>query len=567
MKNLELAKIFNNLADILELQEVRWKPQAYRKAAQSLESLTEDIAEIAEKGRLEDISGIGEHIAAKIQEYLKTGKIKVYEKLKKEVKVDIEGLNEIPGLGPQKIRLLYRKYGVKNIKDLQKLIKQKKIPHIPGFGKKTEELLTEGIKFVQSRPQRFLYIQAYPLVQEIINDFKKLPEVKKIEVAGSFRRGKETIGDLDFLVISEQPAKVMQHFTSLSDIKKIISKGTTRSSIRLKNNLQVDLRVVKEKEFGSALLYFIGNKQHNVALRKLALKQGYTLSEYGLFKVKGKQWVAGKTEEEIYRKLGLQFIPPEIRGNRGELEAAAKNKLPQLITKVNGFFHNHTNYSDGNNSLLEMAQKAEQLKFKFISFNDHFGPLGIYNPLDEKKLDIYLKEIEKVRKKVNLHIFSGIEIDILKDGTLPLSAKKLRDLDVVIAAVHSATRQPSAQMTKRICTALDNYPLDILAHPTDRLIQKRPALNLDLNKVFECAKKNGVFLEINCSPRRMDLNGENIRSAINAGCKFALSTDAHDISHLDFASLGLNLARRGWAEKKDVLNCWSLPKIEKALQR
>jgi len=567
MKNLEIARILNNLADILELQEVRWKPQAYRKAAQSLESLSEDVAELAKGDKLQDIPGVGEHIAAKIVEYLTTGKIKAYEKLKKKVKVDIAALNEVPGLGPKKIKLLYNKYGVKNVSDLQKLIQQKKIPQIPGFGKKTEELLTEGIKFVKSKPQRFLYIQAYPLVEKILSDFRKLSAVQKIEVAGSFRRGKETVGDLDFLVISNKPDQVMKHFNSLSDIKKVVSKGITRSSILLQNNLQIDLRVVKEKEFGSALLYFIGNKQHNVALRKLALKKGYTLSEYGLFKLKGKQWVAGRTEEEIYTKLGLQFIPPEIRSNTGELEAAAKKKLPQLVTKVNGYFHHHTTYSDGNNSLLGMAQKAEQLKLKFISFNDHYGPLGIYHPLDEKKLSAYLKEIEKVRTKVNLKIFSGVEVDILKDGTLPLPSKKLNQFDVVIAAVHASTKQSSEQMTKRICAALENYPINILAHPTDRLIQKRPSLNLDLSKIFDCAKQNDVFLEVNCSPYRMDLNGENVKSAISAGCKLAIGTDAHDLSQLDFAHFGLNMVRRGWAEKKDVLNCWSLPKINKALQR
>ena len=568
MKNLEIARILNHIADILELQEVQWKPQAYRKAAQAVEFLTEDIKDIYKRGELEDIPGVGEHIAKKIEEILKTGGLKYFTQLKKQVKVDIEQLNMIPSLGPKKIKILYKKLGVKNVNDLESAIKKGKLETLSGFGKKTEAFLLEGIGIVKSRPKRFLYVQALPIVNEIKEIFSKHDFVQKVEAAGSFRRGRETIGDLDFIAVSNKPGEVMKIFTSLPDVKKIAAKGTTKSSIRLRNGLQVDLRVVKEKEFGSALLYFIGNKQHNIELRKIALRKGYTLSEYGLFQREGKKWVAGRTEEEVYKRLRMQYIPPELRQNRGELQLALQNKLPKLVEKkdVQGVFHNHTAWSDGANSISEMAQKAKQLGLKFISFNDHFGPLKVVNSLDERRLTSYLNAVEKVRKKSDIKIFSGVEIDILKDGSLPLSLKKLRELDVVIAAVHLANKMPEKEMTKRFCHALEKYPVDILGHPTGRLLNQREPVNQNLEMIFQTAKDCGVFLEINGAGLRMDLNGENVRAAKKIGCKFAISDDAHQIEtmQIDFGAL---MSRRGGLEKKDILNCWTLPKIEKVLRK
>lgn len=570
MKNLEVAKLLYNIADILELQNVPWKPQAYRKAAQSIESLSEDIAEINKRGKLQQIQGVGKHIAEKIIEFLESGKLKYYEKLKKQVKVDIEGLNEIPSLGPKKIKILYNKLGIKTVKDLEKAIKHKKIQKLAGFGEKTENSLLEGIDLVKHRPKRFLYAQAMPIVEEIKKIFEKQIFISKVEIAGSFRRGKETIGDLDFLVISSQPEKVMKIFTSLPDVKKVLSKGLTKSSIILSNGMQVDLRVVHDKEFGSALLYFIGNKEHNVALRKFALRKGYSLSEYGLFTVKDKKWVAGRTEEEVYNKLKLQYIPPEIRRDQGEIEAALKKKIPKLIKEndVKGIVHNHTIWSDGANSILEMAKKAEGLGWKFISFNDHFGNVGITNPLDERRLSKYLTDIEKVRKTMGIKIYSGVEIDILKDGTLPLSAKKLKELDVVVTSVHTSLKMSSSEMTKRICSVLENYPVNILGHPTDRILNGRQPLQYNLETVFETARKNNVFMEVNGSPQRMDLSGELIKQAKEIGCRFALSSDAHDVGHMEYGKkFSVLMARRGWLETKDVLNTWNIPKIEKMLKR
>lgn len=569
MKNQLIAKILNNIADILELQEVEFKPIAYRRAAQSVESLSEDIEEIYERNELEEIPGVGKHIAEKIAEIIETGKLKYYEQLKKQVKVDVEQLNEIPSLGPKKIKVLYKKLGVKDLQDLEKVLKQHKVRELEGFGEKTEETLLHGIELLKKRPSRFLYTPALPIVEIITKTLQRNDFVQRVEIAGSFRRGKETVGDLDFLVVSSQPQKVMEVFTSMKEVKEVLAKGETKSSIRLSNGMQVDLRVVNEKEYGAALLYFIGSKEHNVELRKLALKKGWTLNEYGLTKLKDKKWIAGRTQEEVYQKLGLRFIEPELRENKGEIEAARQGKLPELITPKNikGVFHNHSVWSDGNNTLLEMAQKAEELKLKFISFNDHFGHIGITNPLTEKRLGKYLEELSKVQKKVGIKVFTGVEIDILKNGSLPLSASKLRELDVVIASVHVAINMKEKEMTLRVCNALSNYPVNILGHPLDRILQEREPLALNLDKVFETAKKQDTFLEINSSPKRMDLPGELVKAGLERGCRFALSTDAHDVSHLAFYPLGVNMARRGWIEQKHLLNCWSFGKIEKALQK
>ena len=565
MKNKLVADILNRVADILEFQDVEFKPQAYRKVALAVESLTEDIADVYNRGELENIPGVGKHIAEKVSEIIEKGKSGYYEKLKKEVPIDLESLGEIPFLGIKKIQVLYQKLGVKTVADLEKALQDHKVRELPGFGEKTEMVLLKGIEVIRTRPRRFLYAQVVLIVNDVLQRLGKSSLVKRVEVAGSFRRGKETVGDLDFLVISSSPSKVMDLFVTLPGVVEVLSKGTTKSSVRLENGLSIDLRVVVEKEFGSAMNYFIGNKEHNVALRKFALSKGYTLSEYGLFTVKKKRWIAGRTENEIYDKLGMNYIEPELRENRGEIAVALKRTLPSLVAKkdIRGVFHNHSTWSDGNDSLLAMAQKAEQMGFEFVSFNDHYGHIGITNPLNEKRLVNHLAEIEIVRKKVGIRVFSGVEIDIFKDGTLPLSRAKLRALDVVVASVHVGLSMSENEMTKRVCTAMENYPIHILGHPMDRILNVREPLSLRLDDVFDTARRNNVFLEINAAPQRMDLSGMEIKSARDKGCLFALSTDAHDVRGLEAYSYGVLSARRGWLEKKDVLNCWNLKKIEK----
>ena len=570
MKNLELAQILYHIADMLELQEVPFKPQAYKNAARTIENLSEDIEEVYEKGELDNLPAVGKSIAEKIREFLEKGKLKYYEQLKKEVGVDIEQLLKIPTLGPKRIKLLSQKLKIRTIADLEKAVKNGKIRTIPGFGEESEKHILHGIELLKSHPLRFTYAQALLMVQEMTKYLLNSGFAQKVEIAGSFRRGKETVGDLDFLVISKLPEKVIKAFISHPEVKEVLASGSTKSSVRLGNGMQIDLRVVKETELGSALLYFIGNKEHNIELRKLALSKGYTLSEYGLFKLKGKKWIAGKTEQEVYDKLGLKYMEPELRENTGELQASLKNKLPKLVTvkDVNGVFHNHSDWTDGKNTLLEMAQKAEAMKLKFISFNDHYSKMGMVNPLTEKRLLGYLKEIEQVRKKVGIKFFSGIEIDIQRDGSLvPISKFLLKELDIIVAAVHTSFGLPEAEMTARICKALENNPINILAHPTCVRYGEREAIALNLEKVFETAKRNNVFMEINSTTLRMDLNGINTKAAIEHGCKLSIGTDAHNLERLETYPFGVLCARRGWAEKKDVLNCWDIKKIEKGLER
>jgi len=569
MKNQEIAQILYEIADLLELQEIKFKPQAYRNAARSIESLSEDIKAIHQRGELQKIPGIGEHIALKIEQFLETGKIDYYNKLKKEIGFDIEQLLQIPGLGPKRVKILHQKLKINSIDDLEKTIKAGKLRMIPGFGEEMEKNFLKGIEYIKTNPRRYLYAQALPIVNDVLSRLRKLPLIKKVEVAGSFRRGKETVGDLDFLATSPQPKEVIDYFTKLPDVKEVLNKGTTKSSVRLSNGLQMDLRVVKEKEFGSAMNYFIGSKEHNISLRKFALSKGYTLSEYGLFRLKDKRWIAGTTEKDIYNKLGMSYIEPELRENTGEIETSLNNKLPKLITKndIQGVFHNHSTWSDGENSLLEMAQQAEKLGFKFISFNDHYSNLGILNPLKEKRLGAYLKEIEKVRKKVKIKVFSGIEIDIQKDGSLDLNKKWFDKIEVIVASVHTSMQMPEREMTARIIKCLENYPVTILGHPTGIEHGERAGINVNLNRVFEVCRKKNILVEINSSPLRMDLNGLQVKSAIKAKCKLVISTDAHEKSQLNFYPLGILCARRGWAEKKDILNCGNLKQIEKTLKK
>ncbi len=578
MKNQEVMRILNTIADILELQEVAFKPVAYRRAAMTIEGLVEDVEDIYEKKGLkglEELAGVGEHIAKKIEEIIVSGKLRYFEQLKKEIDIDIEGLRGVQGLGPKKIKVLHDKLGVRTVVDLEKVLKSHEVAKLEGFGEKSEDLLMKGIVFLKTKPRRFLYAQAVPYVVMIERELGVVMGVKKVEVAGSFRRGKETVGDLDFVVVLKDGAEVgcalnvMKKFVSLPDVSEVLAQGVTKSSIRFSNGLQVDLRVVGEKQLGSALLYFIGNKEHNVEIRKLALSKGYTLNEYGLFELSGKKWVAGRTEEEIYRRLGLRYMEPELREHQGEIEASRRGKLPKLVEEkeVKGYFHNHSIWSDGNGSLLMMAQRAEELGWKFISFNDHFGPVGIAHPLNEKRLEGYVREIEQVRRKVGIRVFSGVEIDILKDGRLPLSAAKLKRVDVVVASLHLSLGMNEQERTKRVCTALENYPITIFGHPQARLLNVREPVQMNLNSVFEVACRRGVFLEINGAPQRMDLAGEQARMAKERGCKFALSVDAHDVTHLEYGKYAVNMARRGWLEKRDVLNCFELKKIEKELQK
>jgi len=565
VKNLEIAKMLYEIADILEAQEVEFKPRAYRRAARSIEELSEDISKIWKRGELEDIPGVGKHIAAKISEYLETGKLKYYDRLKKEFPIDLEELGKVEGLGPKKAIKLYKELGIKNLDDLKKAVGKGKVKGLAGFGEKSEEKIKSGIKSAKKSGKRMLLSQATPIANELAEKLGALKEVKKLEVVGSFRRRKETVGDLDILIVSKEPKKVMDYFSKIEKGIKVIAKGPSKSSIKLGSGLQVDLRVFDEEVYGSAMMYFTGSKEHNVALRKLAISKKMKLSEYGLFK--GKESVAGKTEGEVYKKLGMkQWAPPELRENMGEVEAALKGKLPKLVElkDIKGDLHSHTKWSEGRNTIEEMASIAKSKGYEYLLISDHGGVLvPVAKNMSEKKMLKQGKKIDELNKKLKgIRLLKGSETNIKPDGTIDVSDKTLKTLDIATAAVHTKFRMSKKEMTKRIITAMENEHIDIIAHPTGRLIGSRQPYDFDFDEVVDAAKKTGTFLEINCQPERLDLNYVNIYHARDR-IKFTLGTDSHDSKHMDYMEFGLAQARRGWCEKKHILNTLSLKDLKK----
>ncbi|HEC88245.1 MAG TPA: DNA polymerase/3'-5' exonuclease PolX [Thermoplasmata archaeon] len=566
MKNQEIAKILYEIADLLEIEGVEFKPRAYRKAAQNIESLSVEIEELYEEGKLEKIPGVGKSIAGKIKEYIETGKVKKLDELRKKIPIDIESLSNVEGLGPKMIKTLYEKLGVKNINDLEKVAREGKIRELKGFGERIEKKIIENIEIARTRKHRFLLGFVLPEAYAIIDEIK--PYVKKIDLAGSIRRRKETIGDIDILAVSNNVEKVMNVFTGMKRVEKVLAKGITKSSIRLKSGVQVDLRVVEKESFGSALQYFTGSKEHNVELRKIAIKKGYKLNEYGLFK--GEERIAGENEKEVYKALGMQWIPPELRENRGEVEASLSNKLPKIVEceDVKGDLQMHTKWSDGANTIEEMLEKAIEIGHKFIAITDHGGSLKIAGGMDKKKLIEQRKEIERLRDKFNeIHVFHGIEVNIKKDGNLDVEKSVLKEVDVVLASIHSAFRMDEKEMTSRLIKAIENEYVDIIAHPTCRIIQKREPIKLDMEKVLEKARDNNVIMEINAYPDRLDLNDINTKKAVDIGVKLSIGTDAHNKEHLQFYEFGVAVARRGWAEKKNVINTYTIKELEKLFSK
>ncbi len=571
MKNSEIADIFYEMADLLEMQGVQWKPRAYRNAARAVDS-AEDIELILKKGgkkALMDIPGIGDALADKIIEYIETGKIKEYEKLTGKLPEGVHAMMHIMGVGPKKAWRLYKELGIKSVDELERACKAGKLRTHKGFGAKTEEDILKGIATLRTGQDRILLGKAWIISQEIVQRLKKLKEVKAITPAGSLRRMQETIGDIDILVISSKPETVMNTFTSMPDVVRILAKGRTKSSVQLKGGINADVRVLEPKSFGAALQYFTGSKEHNIAVRQLAIKKGLKLSEYGVFK-KNKQ-VAGKTEEEVYKKLGLRYIEPELRQNTGEIEAAKNNSLPDLVpyTAVKGDLHTHTEYSDGTNTPEEMIQAAIKMGYEYIAITDHSKSEHIANGLEEKRLAKYIVEINKLKSKYSgkIQVLCGSEVNIMNDGSLDYAKKILSQLDWVIGSVHSGFKTPKEIMTKRITTAIESGNMNILAHPTGRLISTRDPYAVDIEKVIKTAKENNVALEINSHPARLDLKDTHIRMAVETGAKLCIDTDAHNANHLPFINFGIAQARRGWAEEKDVINTLPWKKLEKYIRR
>ena len=571
MKNQFVADVLYQIADLLDLKgEIFFKTRAYRTAAQAIEVLDEDIEVVAKEGRLREIPGVGEALAKKIKELIDTGKLEYFEKLKKEIPVGLLNMLKIPGLGPKKVAAVYQHLGVKTIEQLRQACLEGKLRTLDGFGETTENNILRGIQLLEKTRGRVLLNVAYEDGMKYIDYLKQCNEIQRLSIAGSLRRMKETIGDIDILASSDNPDKVMDYFVEYSDVQRVLLKGSTKTSVVLKDDLQVDLRVVKEESFGSALQYFTGSKEHNVKMRGIAIKQGFKLNEYGLFDKETNEYIVGKDEKEIYNKLGLMYIEPELRENRGEIEMAEKHKLPKLImyNDVKGDFHVHSNWSDGSESIQTIAEYTQSKGYEYIGIADHSQSLKVARGLSEEKVVKKIKEVEKVNKKlVDFKVLCGTECDIKPDGSLDYSDKVLKLFDFVYAGVHSTFKMTREEMTKRVTKAIENEHVDFLAHPTCRLIGRREPFDLDMEQVIDVAKETNTFLEINAFPDRLDLNDLHARLGKEKGVKFVLGTDAHSLTHLDFMQYGVATARRGWLEKKDVLNTYPLKEIERFLSR
>jgi DNA polymerase (family 10) len=570
MRNTELARIFRDIALYLEMKDEPFKPRAYEKVAYSLEALEEEAAELHRRGgvkALRQIPGVGQAIAEKIAELIQTGKLKYYEELKAEVPVDVSGLTAIEGVGPKSVRLLYEKLGIKTVADLEEAAAAGKIRNLAHFGEKMEQKILKGIEFLKQGSGRFPLGAVLSLITEIEQRLRALPEVEEVVIAGSTRRRKETIGDADILAISGRAEKVMDFFVSMAEVMHVHGRGETKSAVKLENGLDVDLRVVPRESFGAALNYFTGSKDHNVALRRIAQEKGLKLNEYGLFR--GEKQIAGKTEEQIYKALGLSFIPPELRENQGEIEAAKEGKLPDLVGygDLRGDLQTQTTWTDGANSIEEMAEEAKRLGLEYIAITDHTKGLAMTGGSDEKKLLRQMAEIDKINGTLRgIRILKGAEVNINKDGTLDIEDEVLARLDVVGIAVHSHFNLPRGEMTARIVRAMRNPHADILFHPTGRVIQKREPYDVDMDAVIRAAKETGTVLEIDAYPDRLDLKDEHVRKAVAAGVKLVIDSDAHSVNHLRFLDFGIAQARRGWAERKDVINTRPLKEFLKCLK-
>jgi DNA polymerase (family 10) len=567
MKNLLVAKILNEIADILGMQDVEFKPRAYRKAARTVESLSKPIEEVYEEDKLKELSGVGESIAEKIAEIIETGTSQYLEELKKQMPADVEALMSIERMGPKSVKKLYEKLKIKTFDDLKRAAEQHEIREIKGFGPKTEKNILEHLELARRGKERILLGFALPIANEIKEQLKKDKTVSQIEVTGSLRRMKETIGDVDILVSSRKPGKTADFFVTIEDVQEVLGKGITKCSIILKNNIRVDLRIIKKKSFGAALMYFTGSKDHNIKLRKIAISKSYKLNEYGLFK-KDKQ-IAGKTEEEVYGKLDMDWIPPELRENQGEIEAAQKHKLPKLVKydAIKGDLQVHTKWSDGGNTIEEMAEAAKALGYNYICISDHYSKMKIVGGLNDKQIRKEMKEIERINEKLeDIEILKGAEVDIKADGALQAKKSVLKELDIVVASVHSNFNQTKNKMTKRLIAAMESGYVNILGHPTGRKIKTKKPYPIDMEKLFEASKRTETYLEINAIPERLDLGDFHARAAKEAGCKLVINTDAHKKEHLKYMRLGIATARRGWMEEKDIINTLPLKGLMKLLK-
>jgi DNA polymerase (family X) len=571
MQNADVARMFDDLADLLEIQGANpFRVRAYRNASRTIDALSESLADIAADGSrsLDDLSGIGKDLAGKISTILETGRLPQLEELKEQVPAGVVEMLKIPGLGPKKVAILFEELGLTTLADLKQAAEQGQIAKHKGFAKKTEQMILEGLSQVAEAGKRFSIADAKGEVDAILGDLLKQKSVKQGSAAGSYRRCRETVGDLDMLATSDDSAAVMDWLAEHERVVKVIQQGDTKQRVRLRTGLEMDLRVVPEESYGAALVYFTGSKEHNIVLRRRAQDRGLKLNEYGVFR--GEDLVCGCTEEEVYKAVDLPWIPPELRENRGEIELAEKGKLPALVEfkDIRGDLHMHTTASDGTASIRQMAEAAKERGLKYIAITDHSKRVSMANGLDAKRLRAHWKEIDKVRKEMSgIEILNGVECDILEDATMDLPDDVLAEADWVIAVLHYGLNQPAEQINKRLLNAIKNPYVCIIGHPSGRLVGKRKGAAVNYDDVFKAAADHGVMMEINAHPSRLDLDDIHAAAAKDRGIPIVISTDAHSVHGFDVMPFGVNQARRAGLEKKDVANTRTPAQFRKLLRK
>ncbi len=567
--NSDVADIFSEIADLLEIKSSNpFRVRAYRNAARTVGALSQSVEDLVARDEdLTRLPGIGKDLAEKIREIVKTGKLKLLEELKAELPPGLSDLMKIGGLGPKRILILHQKLGISDVNELRKAVSEKKIRELRGFGEKTEQMITEEIERMKGAEKKIKISVAEEIANSLLNYLKKSEGVRDLIVAGSYRRRKETVGDLDILAATAKDSDIMDRFVEYEDTEKVLSKGATRSTILLRTGVHVDLRVVQGVSYGAALHYFTGSKAHNIAVRTLGVKKKLKINEYGVFR--GNRRIAGRTEEEVYSHVGLPFIEPELREDMGEIEAAMRGQLPKLvmIKDIRGDLHVHTKLTDGRNTLEEMADAAKKKGYHYLGITEHSRHVTVARGLKPEAVAKMIKEIDGFNKKSGVLILKSIELDILDDGSLDLPDDILKELDLTVCSVHYKFNLPREEQTERIIRAMDNPYFNILAHPTGRLINERKPYEVDMERVMKAAKERGCFMELNAHPDRLDLLDTDCKMAKDMGLRVAISTDAHSISDLDFMRFGIGQARRGWLEADDVLNTRNWEEIKKLLKR
>ena len=563
MRNAELARIFRDLAAYLDMDAVPFKPRAYEKAAQAIESHDRPLDAVYRAGgvkALREIPGIGTSMAGKLEELITTGKCKLREEYHRRMPVDLAALTALEGVGPKAVKVLYQRLGVRTLADLEAAARAGKVRDLPHFGEKSEQKILKALAFAQTSGQRTPLAAVRPVIDELAAALARAPGVVRVEVAGSIRRRKETVGDADLLALERTAEAAIAAFAKLPAVARVLGQGDTKCSVKLQDGLQVDLRVVPEESFGAALLYFTGSKAHNVTLRQLAIKKGWKLNEYGLFR--GTRRIVGRTEQEIYDRLGLAWIPPELREDQGEIEAARAGTLPRLVEPgdLRGDLQTQTNWTDGQDSLEAMARAARDADLEYVAITDHTVSLAMMGGCDARKLRRQRREIARLDARLDgIRVLAGAEVNIDRDGTLDIDDETLAQLDVVGIAVHSHFNLPRREQTDRIVRAMRNPHADILFHPTGRVIQKREPYEVDIEAIIAAARETGTVLELDAYPDRLDLRDEHVRRATEAGVPIVIDSDAHSVKHLGFPrAYGVDQARRGWATAKDVLNTRSV---------